>query len=138
MYACVCRDTVSRGAGGSGAGLLSALRATPASALVAAVCFFSVWSVLGLAGFHTYLASTEQTTNEDVSIFTLRYSLIEANERYLISFMLRSQIKGSFSKGGGRSSNNPYSRGNVCSNCWNILCGPVAPSLIDRLVSHLQ
>ncbi|XP_037299407.1 palmitoyltransferase app [Manduca sexta] len=89
-----------------GAGLPAALRSTPASALVAAVCFLSVWSVLGLAGFHTYLASTDQTTNED--------------------------IKGSFSSRRGVSNPNPYSRGNACANCWHVLCGPLAPSLIDR------
>ncbi|XP_072940820.1 palmitoyltransferase ZDHHC18 [Epargyreus clarus] len=89
-----------------GAGLAAALRASPASAVVAAVCFLSVWSVLGLAGFHTYLASTDQTTNED--------------------------IKGSFSTRRGVSNPNPYSRGNACANCWYVLCGPLAPSLIDR------
>ncbi|RVE53071.1 hypothetical protein evm_002168 [Chilo suppressalis] len=94
-----------------GAGLVAALRATPASALVAAVCFLSVWSVLGLAGFHTYLASTDQTTNED--------------------------IKGSFSSRRGVSNPNPYSRGNACANCWHVLCGPLAPSLIDRYPHYM-
>jgi palmitoyltransferase ZDHHC9/14/18 len=27
---------------------------------------------------------------------------------------------------------NPYSQGNVCLNCFYILCGPVTPSLLDR------
>ncbi|GBP93747.1 Palmitoyltransferase app [Eumeta japonica] len=94
---------LARAAGGS---LLDALRQSPASAIVSCICFFSVWSVLGLAGFHTYLASTEQTTNED--------------------------IKGSFSGKRGHGNPNPYSRGNVCANCWGVLCGPLAPSLIDR------
>ncbi|XP_047986175.1 palmitoyltransferase ZDHHC14 isoform X3 [Leguminivora glycinivorella] len=87
-------------------GLAAALRKEPASALAAGVCFLSVWSVLGLAGFHTYLASTDQTTNED--------------------------IKGSFSSRRGSGNPNPYSRGNACANCWHVLCGPLAPSLIDR------
>lgn len=90
----------------SGASLLEALNITPVSVVVGCICFFSVWSVLGLAGFHTYLTTTDQTTNED--------------------------IKGSFSSKRGQNNPNPYSKGNICKNCWHILCGPVAPSLIDR------
>lgn len=130
VFACAVTHLVllARSAGGSGGGLAAALRASPASAVVAAVCFLSVWSVLGLAGFHTYLASTDQTTNEDVSI---------VGPGPAAAPLPRSpppplQIKGSFSTRRGVSNPNPYSRGNACANCWHVLCGPLAPSLIDR------
>uniref|UniRef100_A0A8D8SWM8 Palmitoyltransferase n=1 Tax=Cacopsylla melanoneura TaxID=428564 RepID=A0A8D8SWM8_9HEMI len=86
--------------------VFDAVRESPSSVLVVAVTFSSVWSVLGLAGFHTYLAASNQTTNED--------------------------IKGSFTNRRGRASFNPYSYGNACSNCCHVLCGPLPMSLIDR------
>lgn len=79
---------------------------SPASMVEAVICFFSVWSVVGLTGFHTYLAASEQTTNED--------------------------IKGSFSSKRGQDNFNPYSRGSIFKNCLVVLCGPNPPSLIDR------
>ncbi|XP_061430753.1 palmitoyltransferase ZDHHC9-like [Lethenteron reissneri] len=87
-------------------GFLNALKDSPASVLEAVVCFFSVWSIIGLSGFHTYLVASNQTTNED--------------------------IKGSWSSKRGKDVYNPFSHGNVFSNCCAVLCGPLPPSLIDR------
>ena len=78
------------------------MRQSPASIIVCVICFFSSWPAVGLAGFHTYLISSNLTTNED--------------------------IKGSYSR--KRSSTNPYSRG-IFSNFAMVLCGPHPPSLID-------
>ncbi|KAJ8015125.1 hypothetical protein DPEC_G00022910 [Dallia pectoralis] len=68
------------------------------------VCFFTLWSVVGLTGFHTYLISLNQTTNED--------------------------IKGSWS--GKNRVQNPYSHKNMLKNCCEVLCGPAYPSVLDR------
>uniref|UniRef100_A0A3Q3IQQ2 Palmitoyltransferase n=1 Tax=Monopterus albus TaxID=43700 RepID=A0A3Q3IQQ2_MONAL len=87
-------------------GFLNALKDSPASVLEVVVCFFSVWSIVGLSGFHTYLISSNQTTNED--------------------------IKGSWSSKRGKDNYNPYSHGNIFTNCCSALCGPLPPSLIDR------
>ncbi|XP_037750979.1 palmitoyltransferase ZDHHC14 isoform X3 [Chelonia mydas] len=97
---------ISSMAGSQQTGFLNALKDSPASVLEAVVCFFSVWSIVGLSGFHTYLISSNQTTNED--------------------------IKGSWSNKRGKENYNPYSYGNIFTNCCAALCGPISPSLIDR------
>ncbi|XP_041462500.1 palmitoyltransferase ZDHHC18-like isoform X2 [Lytechinus variegatus] len=87
-------------------GFLEALKNKPASIVEALVCFISIWSVLGLAGFHTYLIAAGITTNED--------------------------IKGAWSKKHDRDAFNPYSNGSAMANFCSTLCGPNTPSLIDR------
>jgi len=43
------------------------MTATIYTVVEALVAFMSVWSVIGLAGFHSYLVCCNITTNEDVS-----------------------------------------------------------------------
>ncbi|XP_016087477.1 palmitoyltransferase ZDHHC18-like isoform X1 [Sinocyclocheilus grahami] len=105
IFGCVTTHLALRSQGGNG--LVFALQASPASALELVVCFFSVWSILGLSGFHTYLVAANLTTNED--------------------------IKGSWSgKSGNEDVGNPYSYNSIVKNCCSVLCGPMPPSLIDR------
>ncbi|XP_076042835.1 palmitoyltransferase app isoform X2 [Oratosquilla oratoria] len=89
-----------------GGSFLESVKKNPISVIEGVICFFSMWSILGLAGFHTYLTTSNQTTNED--------------------------IKGSFSARRGQDNHNPYGYGNFCLNCLAVLCGPRQPSLIDR------
>lgn len=104
------------------------IKKAPFTVIVVFICFFSIWSVIGLAGFHTYLTTSNQTTNEDVS----RHPRRGSNVGCVLMFILSFQLKGSFSSKGGPRTQNPYSRGNICLNCCHILCGPMTPSLIDR------
>ncbi|KAK7898812.1 hypothetical protein WMY93_019665 [Mugilogobius chulae] len=105
IFGCVTTHLALRAQGGKG--LVFAIQESPGSAVELVVCFFSVWSIVGLSGFHTYLVASNRTTNED--------------------------IKGSWSgKSGGEPVTNPYSHRNACKNCCSILCGPMPPSLIDR------
>ncbi|XP_052005766.1 palmitoyltransferase ZDHHC9 [Xyrauchen texanus] len=85
-------------------GFVNTLKDTPGTVLEVLVCFFTLWSVVGLTGFHTYLISLNQTTNED--------------------------IKGSWS--GKNRVQNPYTHKNIIKNCCEVLCGPTYPSVLDR------
>lgn len=68
------------------------------------ICFFSIWSILGLASFHTYLTTFNITTNED--------------------------IKGSWDKRRQPEAFNPFDRGSYFKNCMTVLCGTQTPRLI--------
>lgn len=103
IFACVLTHLILRSQKDN---FLHAMRDSPASVVEVIVCFFSVWSVVGLAGFHSYLVASEQTTNED--------------------------IKGSFSSKKNHDNFNPYSHGSIFKNCLGVLCGPNPPSLLDR------
>lgn len=81
---------------------MSACTASPASVWVFLVCFFSGWSILGLAGFHTFLTAVNLTTNED--------------------------LRGTYSRGTGNK--NPYSS-SLFNNCITTLCTSTPISLID-------
>ncbi|XP_039266942.2 palmitoyltransferase ZDHHC9-like isoform X1 [Styela clava] len=85
---------------------LEALKNSPGSVLEILICFFSIWSVIGLSGFHSYLIALGITTNED--------------------------IKGTWSKKRNKNARNPFDQGGCLSNFRYILCGPVPPSMIDR------
>ena len=80
--------------------LVQAVSVSWPSALVILITFFSMWSVVGLCGFHTYLTCFNITTNED--------------------------MKGTWKK----TEFNPFNRGNCAKNCCQILCGPIPPSQI--------
>lgn len=80
--------------------LLKALSTSWASFVEIFISFFAIWSVVGLTGFHTYLASTNTTTNED--------------------------MKGSWKK--KATAGNPFSLGSCWANCGHILCAPIPPS----------
>ncbi|CAF3444367.1 unnamed protein product [Rotaria sp. Silwood1] len=85
---------------------IDAIRDTPATVVEVIICFFSIWSVVGLWGYHTYLICRSVTTNED--------------------------IKNTWNTARpGVTMKNPYSKQNPCVNCFSTLCGPLPPSFLN-------
>jgi len=84
---------------------VDAIKATPTTMVQAVICFFSMWSILCLCGYHTYLISSEISTNED--------------------------IKEAFSHKRNHENSNPYDNGSMLRNFLNVLCTSTPPSLIN-------
>jgi len=105
IFACSITHLVLLTKKTNNAPFIKAIQESPTSLIVCIICFFSVWSILGLTGFHTFLATSNLTTNED--------------------------IKGAYSNKRTNSNFNPFSAGNGILNCNEVLCGPLNPSLID-------
>jgi len=85
---------------------VNALQKSPGSVVEVFICFFSVWSVTGLTGFHSYLIAFSLTTNED--------------------------IKGTWSRKRNQTAVNPFDHGGILRNCAYTLCVPTVPSALDR------
>lgn len=89
--------------------VIRACEESPASVCVILICFVSVWSILALAGFHTYLIAVNLTTNED--------------------------LKGIYNRDSGQK--NPYT-GSMIENCLTTLCSSQNLSLINARVPLTQ
>lgn len=84
--------------------LLATFKISWGSVIEIVICFFSIWSILGLASFHTYLTTFNITTNED--------------------------IKGTWDKRRQPDAFNPFDKGSYFKNCMTVLCGVLPPRLI--------
>lgn len=85
---------------------VEAIKKAPATVVQLVICFFSMWSIFCLCGYHTYLISSEISTNED--------------------------IKESFSNKRNNSNNtNPYDHGSILTNFGHVLCSSIPPSVMN-------
>lgn len=78
------------------------VRQNPSTAFIISICFITMWSLLGLSIFHSYLIATNVTTNEDIKS----------------SWYIRNRYQ------------NPYDNG-VISNCMSTLFSSKFPSLLN-------
>ncbi len=72
---------------------LETLKHTPPTIVEMLICFFTVWSILGLAGFHTYLVTSFLTTNEDVGtpLFPAASYFLRL---WILGMLFRSKVRG--------------------------------------------
>ncbi|PAA70604.1 hypothetical protein BOX15_Mlig012030g1 [Macrostomum lignano] len=100
VFGCINLVILSRQKNGD---FIQVLRESPTSLVVILVAFFSLFSVVGLGGFHTLLICRETSTNED--------------------------IKDLYNTKRNPDLINPFDHGGGCANFCYILFGPTAPSL---------
>lgn len=94
---------------------VEAVKETPATIVEAIICFFSMWSIFCLCGYHTYLISSEISTNEDIKE----------------SFSSKRSNQASTNSSNTNNVSNPYDRGSILSNFANVLCSSLPPSVIN-------
>jgi palmitoyltransferase ZDHHC9/14/18 len=92
---------------------VEAVKRTPATIVEAIICFFSMWSIFCLCGYHTYLISSEISTNEDIKeSFSNKRNTNNTNNN-------------------NNNIINPYDRGSIISNFANIFCSSIPPSTLN-------
>ena len=90
-----------------------------------------MWSIICLCGYHTYLISSEVSTNEDVFLFNFFFILIQI---IFTNIFIKIKIKESFNSKRNNENNenaNPYDKGSIFSNFANVLCSSLPPSVIN-------
>ena len=90
-----------------------------------------MWSIICLCGYHTYLISSEVSTNEDVFLFNFYFSSIKI---IFTNIFIKIKIKESFNSKRNNENNenaNPYDKGSIFSNFANVLCSSLPPSVIN-------
>ena len=100
---------------------VEAVKQTPATIVEAIICFFSMWSIFCLCGYHTYLISSEISTNEDIKE---SFSKKRNNNTNTNNNSNSNNIN-------NNAFSNPYDHGSILSNFANVLCSSLPPSVIN-------
>lgn len=102
-----------------------AMQESPASVVLMAYCFISLWFVGGLTGFHLYLISSNQVTH--IITFQIIYNSIFTSISFLFLFFFYFQT--TYENFRYRSDNryNVYNRGCI-NNFLEVFCTKIKPS----------